>query len=289
MKIIIAKMRHRLVPLAGAALLAACSGGGSFLGGFEDLGGAIVDGVVCGIGNCKPSTEVATQDVVLNSTATQTGSQVRVEVRLGQARRWAILQLAGNDRLTATIGGRQLELRPDRDGASVYKASFDGQGAQPQVSVSFHRDGQTHTTNVTLPPGFAMLSPRGAVQMQRDSADLDVVLQLPSTARPVINSKVTCTQTNNAYAAGSGRPPFELQEATATQQRYRLKAADLEAHLNGLFPGDGKTSPVPLRRCELKLEWALQMPGSQPTGLSTESRPIGEYAAPLELNYDFKR
>lgn len=288
-----AAMPCSMAVLASVALLAlqGCSGSsgpsGSDFG--KAVGEGLVNGFVCVLGNCKPSQEAQVQDVRLNYTATQTGSQVTVKAQLGQAGKWAILQLSGGDRLTATIGGRQLELKGSTSADYAYAATFDGQGEQPLVSVSFHRGGQSYTSNVTLPKGFTMLSPSGPVQLHRSSADLDAVLQLPSAIRAAVGGTTSCTLTDGAITSLVAAPPFELQEATATQQRWRLKSQDIGPYLESLLKSVNPTTTAKLRHCQMKLAWTLSQDGSQPTGLASGGSLKGEYAVPLELNYDATR
>lgn len=275
------RLRHLAVP-AVLTLLASC--GGSPIDG-EALGNAIGDAFVCAIANCKSSAEVSTPDVTLSYRATHSGNQVTIEAQLNQANRWAVLQLSPGDSLSAELNGRALELRSSTATSPYYSASLDAPGDFPTVKVSFHRGGQTYSSAVTLPKRFAMLSPGGSAQLNSRSADLDVVLALPGPSKPTLRSDGSCILENGSSSSILDAPPFVLVEAGTSEQRYRLKAAELGRHVETTL-STGTSKP---RSCEFKLSWAMVESASVPDGLSKLGSRSGESAVKLNLSYDATR
>jgi hypothetical protein len=279
--------RHFLVPVALGALLAACGGSSSDA---EDLGRSIgagfANGVVCAMANCKPSSEAATQDVRLSYTATQTGSVLTVKAQLHQDGKWAVLQLADGDALSADLQGRTLELKPSSPGAASYEANFEGMAEQVRVTVNFHRAGRTYGSSVQIPPRFTMLSPGGAVRMSNRGADLDVLLQVPSQARPLLTSSARCTHQDGSFSAFTQTPPFELIETQGELQRYRLRSADLARFVAQTLHGGSGSGNNPIKSCDFSLAWAIAQTGSVPTGISSGGSRSGEYAVPLDVRYE---
>lgn len=276
----------QLPVLAALTLLASCGGSSSEGEDFgKALGEGLANGLTCALSNCQPSTEAAVQDVQLSYTATHTGNQLTVTAQLHHASKWARLQLANGDSLSAEVRGRQLELKGSGPSAIDYTAVFDVPGDQPLVKVSFHRGGQTYSSTVTIPQRFALLSPGASAQLNNSSADLEVLIQLPGTIKPTLSSVSTCNHENATVSAFDAVPPFELIETSASQQRYRLKPTELGRLVEKAL---GASASKP-KTCEFKLAWALTQTGSTPAGLSSRGTRVGESAVKLTLSYDVTR
>lgn len=276
-------LRLRYLPVPAALMLLASCGGSPI--DAEALGNGIGEAFVCVFANCKPSAEVSTQDVTLSYRATHSGNQVTIEAQLNQANRWAVLQLSPGDSLSAELNGRPLELKGTTATSPYHSASLEVPGDFPMVKVSFHRGGQTYSSTVTLPRRFAMLSPGGSAQLNSRSADLDVVLALPGPSKPTLRSDGSCVLENGSNSSISTALPFVLVEAGASEQRYRLKAADLSRHVETAL-STGTSKP---RTCEFKLSWAMVESASAPDGLSKLGNRTGEAAVKLNLSYDATR
>lgn len=276
-------LRLRQLPvLAALALLASC--GGSPIDA-EALGNGIGEAFVCVFANCKPSAEVSPPDITLSYRATHSGNQVTLEAQLNQANRWAVLQLSPGDTLSAELNGRPLELKGPTATWPYHSASAEVPGDLPTVRVSFRRGGQTYVSTVTLPKRFAMLSPGGSAQLNSRSADLDVVLALPGPSKPTLRSDGSCILENGSSSSILDAPPFVLVEAGTSEQRYRLKAAELGRHVETAL-STGASKP---RSCEFKLSWAMVESASVPDGLSKLGSRSGESAVKLTLSYDATR
>ncbi|MDT8998638.1 hypothetical protein RQP53_05065 [Paucibacter sp. APW11] len=220
----------------------------------------------------------------MNYTVRQSAGQLLIQVQLRQQSKSAPLQLTGGDRLTVEFAGKVTDLKEDSAGSTTFVASFAASAAQPSVKVSFVRTGQSYSSMATVPPRFEVLSPSAAVAMNRQSADLDVVLQLPAASTPSLVGTTHCVLQSGSAWDGSIALPFERVDGNNSQQRLRLPAAALARAVDNAF---AQSTSKP-QACRLQPSWVLIQDGAAPAGLHAAGTRQAQFAAGVTIDFDAK-
>lgn len=280
--------RRRLPPLLTLLILAGC-GGASSIG--EEIGGAIGDGVVCGLRNCTESATLNVDEISPRFTATLAAGDGAVVVAgdLGKsANVLTTVLIAPDERLSASVdGGAEVALaNPDGKRLS-YAARIAAAGAQPVVRVVFTRGSTRHVSQVTLPAGFTVLQPTGSPLLTRSGAALPVRLSQPTVGTASATASGSCSRADGSSFEVKGASLGARAEASVAGG-YRLEPAAVDDSLNAASRSannnDTRTSAV--TRCELVATWATQAAGSIAPTMNSHGSLLGLRTASHPLSYD---
>lgn len=246
--------RHCLPPLLGLLTLAGCGGVSSPT---PDIGGAIADGLICGLRNCTESATLNVDEISPRFTAMQAAgdSTLVVEGDLGKsANVLTTVLIAPDERLSASVdGGTEVTLASPDGKRLNYTARIAAAGEQSVVRVVFTRGGTRHVSQATV--GAASASASGNCS-RSDGSSFE------------LKGASLGARTETSVAGGYRLEPAAVDDS--------LNAASRNANNN-----DARTPAV--TRCDLVVTWTAKATGSiaptmnghgSLTGLRTASHPL---------------
>ncbi len=280
--------RRCLPPLLALLTLTGC-GGASSIG--AEIGGAIGDGVVCGLRNCTESATLNVDEISPHFTATQAAGDDAVVVTgdLGKsANVLTTVLMAPDERLSASVdGGTEVTLANPDGKRYSYTARLAAAGAQPVVRVVFTRGGTRHVSQVTLPAGFTVLQPTGSPLLTRSGAALPVRLSQATVGTASASASGNCSRSDGSSFELKGASLGARTEASVAGG-YRLEPAAVDDGLNAASRSannnDARTPAV--TRCELVVTWTAKATGSVAPTMNSHGSLDGLRTAAHPLSYD---
>lgn len=280
--------RHCLPPLLALLTLTGC-GGASSIG--ADIGGAIADGLICGLRNCTESATLNVDEISPRFTAMQAAGDgtLVVEGELGKsANVQTLVLIAPNERLSASVdGGTEITLESPDGKRLNYTARIAAAGEQPVVRVVFTRGGTRHVSQVTLPAGFTVLQPTGSPLLTRSGAALPVRLSQPMVGTASASATGNCSRSDGSSFELKGASLGARTEASVAGG-YRLEPAAVDDSLNAASRNannnDARTPAV--TRCDLVVTWTAKATGSIAPTMNGHGNLTGLRTASHPLSYD---
>lgn len=274
--------------LALAVALPGCGGIGS---AGEDVAGALVDGVVCGLRNCTESSTLNMDEISPRFTATQAAGDnaVVVEGGLGKsANVFTSVLMAPNEQLAVSVDGSPEVAMSNPDGKRLsYTTRLTARSTQPVVQVVFTRGGVRHVSQVTLPTGFTVLQPAGAAQLTRTGAALPVRLSMATVGTASASASGTCTRTDGSSFTTQATG-LNARIEGSTSGAYRLEPTDVDEALTATsrsFNNNDTRTPA-VSRCALTVTWTHAVQGSTPATMNRHGALLGQRTATHPLSYD---
>jgi predicted small secreted protein len=265
-------------------LLAGC-------GGVSSIGEDIGNGIVCGLRNCTESAQLNLDEISPRFTATQTAGDDSVVITgsLGKsANLLTTVLMAPDESLRASVDGRPEVAMSNPDGQRWdYVLRQPTSSARPVVRVVFTRGGTRHVSEVTLPPGFAVLQPTGTSLLARSGAALSVRLSQSMVATAYPTASGTCSRSDGSSFALDGTALTALPEGSVLGG-YRLDPATVDANLTersrSLNNNDTRTPAV--TRCDMVVTWTQELIGTTPATMNRHGVIRGRRTATHGLSYD---
>lgn len=266
------------------ALLAGC-------GGVSSIGEDIGNGIVCGVRNCTESAQLHVDEISPRFTATQAAGDDSVVITgsLGKsANLLTTVLMAPDESLRASVDGRAEAAMSNPDGQRWdYMLRQPAASPRPVVRVVFMRGGTRHVSEVTLPPGFAVLQPTGSPLLARSGAALSVRLSQSTAATAVPTATGTCSRSDGSSFALDGTVLTAASEDSVLGG-YRLDPAAVDANLTersrSLNNNDTRTPAV--TRCDMVVTWTLEQMGTTPATMNRHGVMRGRRTATHGMSYD---
>lgn len=265
-------------PLIAALAVAGC-GGDSFVP-VPDLG--------CVFSNCKNSAELPLQDLAPSIEVRQAGTRVTTAAEMGyRANLLTSVNLSGGDVYVMSTGSQSMSLPGTAQPPFVYTGAFDGQPAQPAVTVDFRRGANVYRSSVTPPAEFSVVSPAGAVTLDKSAGQLLVELSIPggtSGVRAVVTG-------NCAHSDGATRPVdgytvnTAVLSSTSATTTYRIDTIALHNLLN---TPNAPPSTVTATGCDLTVTWRREVEGTIPAEFYG-GRIVGVTSQPMAVRFNADR
>lgn len=280
---------RRRLPLLLALLTLAGCGGASSVGG--EIGGAIADGLICGLRNCTESATLNVDEISPRFTATQAAGDGGIVVAgdLGKsANLLTTVLMAPDERLSASAdGGAEVTLANPDGKRFDYTARIAAAGAQPVVRVVFTRGGTRHVSQVTLPAGFTVLQPTGSPLLTRSGAVLPVRLSQSTVGTASAAASGSCGRSDGSSFALKAVSLGARAEGSVAGG-YRLEPALVDDSLNAASrsANNNDTRTPAVTRCDLVVTWATQAAGSVAPTMNSHGSLVGLRTASHPLGYD---
>lgn len=266
------------------AVLAGC-------GGVSSIGEDIGNGIACGVRNCTESSQLHLDEISPHFTATQAAGDDSVVITgfLGKsANLLTTVLMAPDESLRASVDGRAEVAMSNPDGQRWdYVLRQPASSAQPVVRVVFTRGGTRHVSEVTLPPGFAVLQPTGTPLLTRSGAALSVRLSQSSAVTAFPTATGSCSRSDGSSFALDGTALTARAEVSVLGG-YRLEPATVDASLTersrSLNNNDTRTPAV--TRCDMVVTWTQELVGTTPATMNRHGVIRGRRTASHGLSYD---
>lgn len=269
--------------LAGLLALSGC--GGSPI---DDLADDMANGVVCGLANCKSSTEVAPQDLRLSGSLRREDGRVSADLGFSyRANLLTVVRLDSPDALWLMPG--QVRLTPTSELGDTLAAQLVSN--QDAWTVRLQHRGQTYDSAVHL-PAAVQIRVAAPGTLQRSQAQFSSTVAGPAGLQPQLSlADAECQLSDGRTVRWTGYrsgPQARLQSSSEGQSQYTVELEALQASLDQAAAGaagGGANTSVTVKQCRLGLVWEYGVKGAIAQGLSTYSLIYGISQARQVLSY----
>ncbi|GGX39697.1 hypothetical protein [Undibacterium squillarum] len=272
----------QLISAMGVFILSGCGGGGN---PGEDIGNAIGQGLVCGVLNCKESSDLALTDISTRFSVSQNNGVVQVDAGLGQsANVFTTVRPSGNDRITASGNGQSIVLSDNSGGMRTkYSGQFNDNSAQPVVTVSLQRGADNYPATVTIPSAFSITTPAAVSNLPRSAVKMRVQFSRAMPGYVYASMSVNCNRTDGSSFTDSTDINHKLDP-----DAYRIDTLDLDAVLNARSQAKNNNNPntALVSTCTIDFTWTNYVTGTVSSSLNKYSEIRGLRSVTHRVNYD---